>query len=138
HVLERRFPLLEVTIIPSLVQCDRACEQLCQAIETANRLKATGDERFQFDLILLTRGGGSLEDLWPFNEEALAATIYHSELPIISGVGHEIDHSICDWVADYRAPTPSAAAESLSQDQDVLLRHLKTFESKLKNLLQQR
>jgi exodeoxyribonuclease VII large subunit len=133
HVLERRFPLLEITIIPSLVQGKEATRQLCKALEKANALQASGDDRFQFDLILLARGGGSLEDLWSFNEEALAKAVFESQLPIVSGVGHETDYTICDWVADYRAPTPSAAAESISQDQEAILAYL---EETLEDLIQ--
>lgn len=135
HVLERRFPLMGVTIIPSLVQGKEACAQLCSALKTANRLKKSGKASFNFDLILLTRGGGSLEDLWPFNEEALAEAIIDSELPIMSGVGHETDFTICDWVSDYRAPTPSAAAETLSQDQDNLHYWLQDSLTSLKQLM---
>jgi len=127
HVLNRRFPLLEITIIPSLVQGNDAAGQLCQALERANNLKKSGDERFQFDTVLLARGGGSLEDLWPFNDEALAKAIYESELPVISGVGHETDTTIADWVSDFRAPTPSAAAETISQDQEMLTTELEAY-----------
>lgn len=138
HVLERRYPLLEVTIIPSLVQGKSASEQLCQALIKANHLKASGDEGFQFDMVLLARGGGSLEDLWPFNEESLAQCIFDSELPVISGVGHETDYTICDWVADYRAPTPSAAAETLSEDQDALARQLADILEDLQQAISQK
>jgi exodeoxyribonuclease VII large subunit len=109
HVLARRDPSLEVIIYPTQVQGEAAGANICQAIELANR-------RLEVDVLLLTRGGGSLEDLWCFNGEALAHTIYNSALPIVSAVGHEIDTCICDYVADVRAPTPSAGAELLSQD----------------------
>ena len=109
-VLERRFPSIPVTIIPVAVQGEGAAAQIVAAIELANRLD-------RFDVILLTRGGGSLEDLWPFNEEIVARAIFASELPIVSAVGHEVDFTIADFVADARAPTPSAAAELLSPDQ---------------------
>jgi len=133
HVLERRFPLLNITIVPSLVQGKEACRQLCEPVIKVNSLKQSGDPRFNFDLILMARGGGSLEDLWPFNEERLAEAIFESQLPVISGVGHETDFTICDWVADKRAPTPSAAAETLSQDQE----HLKYWlKDSLENLQQ--
>jgi exodeoxyribonuclease VII large subunit len=124
HVLNRRFPLMEISIIPSLVQGKEASKALCEAIEKTNDLKRSQDPRFRFELILLARGGGSLEDLWSFNEEAVAQAIFESELPIISGVGHETDYTISDWVADFRAPTPSAAAETLSEDQDNILAYL--------------
>ncbi len=138
HVLQRRFPLMEVTLIPSLVQGKEAAAKLVAAVHTANRLKRSGKPQFQFDAILLARGGGSLEDLWPFNEEALAQAIFESELPVVSGVGHEIDYTIADWVADFRAPTPSAAAESLSQNQHDISAWLNQAQSDLVTALQQK
>ncbi|MBY5992836.1 exodeoxyribonuclease VII large subunit [Ferrimonas balearica] len=116
-VLKRRDPMLEVVIYPSQVQGAEATAQLCQAIHTAN-------DRNEVDALLLTRGGGSLEDLWCFNEEALARAIHGSRLPIVSAVGHEVDTTIADYVADLRAPTPSAAAEQLSQDAGLRLDRL--------------
>ncbi|QDF75957.1 MULTISPECIES: exodeoxyribonuclease VII large subunit [Shewanella] len=109
HVLKRRDPSIEVIIYPSQVQGEHADKSLCHAIMQAN-------DRMEVDVLLLTRGGGSLEDLWSFNSEALAHTIYNSALPVVSAVGHEVDTTISDYVADLRAPTPSAAAELLSQD----------------------
>ncbi|EGM71359.1 exodeoxyribonuclease VII large subunit [Shewanella sp. HN-41] len=111
HVLARRDPSIEVIIYPTQVQGETADRNICQAINIAN-------QRLEVDVLLLTRGGGSLEDLWCFNSEALAHTIYNSALPIISAVGHEIDTTISDYVADIRAPTPSAGAELLSQDSE--------------------
>ncbi len=108
-VLKRRDPTLEVVIYPSPVQGAEAVPQLIRMIQTA-------DERDEVDCLLLTRGGGSLEDLWSFNDERLARTIYAARLPIVSAVGHEVDTTISDYVADLRAPTPSAAAELLSTD----------------------
>lgn len=110
HVLKRRFPAIPVTIIPVQVQGEGAAAQIVQAIENANTLG-------RFDVVLLTRGGGSLEDLWPFNEEIVARAIFASQVPIVCAVGHEVDFTIADFVADQRAPTPSAAAELLSPDQ---------------------
>ncbi len=110
HVLRRRYPLLSLTLYPVPVQGDGAAPAIVAAIERAN-----ADNRA--DLILLTRGGGSIEDLWAFNEEIVARAIAASRLPIISGVGHEIDFTIADFVADQRAPTPSAAAEMITPDQ---------------------
>ncbi|MGL5392558.1 MAG: exodeoxyribonuclease VII large subunit [Shewanella sp.] len=111
NVLARRDPSIEVIIYPTQVQGSAAEVNICQAITLAN-------QRLEVDVLLLTRGGGSLEDLWCFNSEALAHTIYNSALPIVSAVGHEVDTTISDYVADVRAPTPSAGAELLSQDRE--------------------
>lgn len=108
-VLKRRFPGVEVILYPTLVQGETAAPQIVKALNTANRRK-------ECDLLILARGGGSLEDLWPFNEEMVAHAIYQSELPIISGIGHEVDFTIADFVADQRAPTPSGAAEQAVPD----------------------
>lgn len=107
--LKRRFPVANVVIYPSQVQGSTATALLCQAIETAN----TRDE---CDILLLARGGGSLEDLWCFNEETVARAIFASPIPIVCGVGHEIDFTIADFVADARAATPTAAAELITPD----------------------
>lgn len=114
HVLKRRFSCAPIVIYPTLVQGDLAAPNIVSAIQTANQRK-------ECDVIILARGGGSLEDLWAFNEEMVANAIYHSDIPIISGVGHEIDFTIADFVADVRAPTPSAAAELVTPDKDELL-----------------
>ncbi|WP_414828039.1 exodeoxyribonuclease VII large subunit [Alteromonas sp. H39] len=116
-VLKRRSPATRVIVYPSMVQGETAPQQLINAIHTANR-------RHEVDVILLTRGGGSLEDLWCFNDEMLARTVAESQLPIVSAVGHEVDVTIADFVADMRAPTPSAAAEQLSQDVSGLTQHI--------------
>jgi exodeoxyribonuclease VII large subunit len=108
-VLERRFAGIPVTVIPVSVQGKESAPQIVKAIELANRASL-------FDVILLTRGGGSMEDLWSFNEEIVARAIFASQLPIVSAVGHEVDFTIADFVADLRAPTPSAAAEILVPD----------------------
>lgn len=108
-VLKRRNPSAEVVIYPTLVQGEQAAGQIIHAIDTANA-------RQEVDVLLMTRGGGAIEDLWCFNDEALARTIAASQLPIVSAVGHEIDFTIGDFVADLRAPTPSAGAELLSRD----------------------
>lgn len=112
-VLERRYPLLPILIFPVPVQGKGAEESIARAIKQA------GNEK-KCDVLLLTRGGGSLEDLWAFNEEIVARAIYDCPIPVVCGVGHEIDYSIADFVADVRAPTPSAAAEILSADGDEL------------------
>lgn len=104
NVISRRYPLCEVLICPVLVQGDGAARQISNAIEYINKNKCA-------DVIIVGRGGGSLEDLWAFNEEPVAMAIANSEIPVISAVGHETDFSISDFAADLRAPTPSAAAE---------------------------
>lgn len=114
HVLKRRFPAIPVMIYPSMVQGDAAAGQLVRAIETANAHN-------NCDVLIVSRGGGSLEDLWPFNEESVARAIFASTLPIISGVGHEVDFTIADFVSDFRAPTPSAAAECATPDKSELI-----------------
>ncbi|MGS2721868.1 exodeoxyribonuclease VII large subunit [Paraglaciecola aestuariivivens] len=113
-VLARRNPAIEVVIYPTQVQGDLAPSLICQAIAMAN-------QRQEVDVLILGRGGGSIEDLWCFNDEQVARSIFASKLPIISAVGHEVDISIADFTADMRAPTPSAAAELVSQDQLALL-----------------
>ncbi len=119
-VLKRRNPLVDVVIYPCQVQGQYAAQELTNAVEVAN-------QRNEVDLLVITRGGGSLEDMWCFNDEKLAHSIFESKLPTISAVGHEIDVTISDFVADYRAPTPSAAAEvavSSTQEQASRLVHL--------------
>jgi len=110
-VLKRRNPLLNVIIYPVLVQGEQAKYDIAQAITLAN-------QRNEVDVLLIGRGGGSLEDLWAFNEEIVARAIFQSGIPTISAVGHEIDTTLADYVADLRAPTPSAAAEIVSADVD--------------------
>ncbi|OGQ15812.1 MAG: hypothetical protein A3B70_04470 [Deltaproteobacteria bacterium RIFCSPHIGHO2_02_FULL_40_11] len=104
NVLNRRFSNVEILLIPASVQGDKAPQEIASAIQIANQMN-------EHDVILLGRGGGSLEDLWSFNEEIVARAIFESKIPIISCVGHEVDFTISDFVADLRAPTPSAAAE---------------------------
>jgi exodeoxyribonuclease VII large subunit len=104
QIIERRFPNIHIQIYPSPVQGQGAECELAKGIDFFNRINKA-------DVIVLTRGGGSMEDLWPFNEEVLARAVVNSKIPVISAVGHEIDFSICDFVADLRVPTPSAAAE---------------------------
>lgn len=109
-VLRRRSPNLEVVLAPVLVQGDEAARQIAGAIADLNALKPA------LDVLLVGRGGGSMEDLWAFNEEPVARAIYASKIPVISCVGHEVDFTIADFVADLRAPTPSAAAELVVQN----------------------
>jgi exodeoxyribonuclease VII large subunit len=114
HVIERRQPGLEIIIAPCRVQGHGAAAEIAEAIRALNAFSSRGAES-KLDLILATRGGGSLEDLWAFNEEAVARAIFESALPVISAVGHEIDFTISDLVADLRAATPSAAAEIITE-----------------------
>ncbi|MDO9141371.1 MAG: exodeoxyribonuclease VII large subunit [Methylobacter sp.] len=130
-VLRRRFAAIPVIIYPVAVQGDNAKHDIARAIATANRLK-------QCEVIILGRGGGSLEDLWAFNEELVARAIYASEIPIISAVGHETDVTIADFVADLRAATPSAAAEHASPDQQYWLSRFQALELRLQQHLQRK
>jgi exodeoxyribonuclease VII large subunit len=130
-VLRRRFAAIPVIVYPVAVQGENAKYEIAKAIATANRDK-------QCDVIILGRGGGSLEDLWAFNEELVAKAIYDSKIPIISAVGHETDFTIADFVADLRAPTPSAAAEHASPDQQQWLSRFIDFESRLHRLMQRK
>jgi exodeoxyribonuclease VII, large subunit len=117
HILQRRDPSLKIIIYPTAVQGKDAATEIAQMIELAN-------QRQEVDVLIVGRGGGSLEDLWCFNEEMVARAIFHSHLPVISAVGHETDVTIADFVADLRAPTPSAAAELVSRNQTELLQQL--------------
>ena len=113
-VFARRFPATRITLLPAVVQGAGAADEIARAIERANTLA----EKLGLQALIVGRGGGSLEDLQAFNEERLARAIFASELPICSAVGHEVDFTIADFVADLRAPTPSAAAEQLSPNQE--------------------
>ena len=104
--IKRRYPICETVLFPALVQGDMAANDIANKIRLANSLK----DELKLDTLIVGRGGGSLEDLWPFNEEVVARAIYDSEIPVISAVGHEIDITISDYVADLRAPTPTALA----------------------------
>lgn len=115
HVIERRAPGLEIILAPCRVQGDGAAEEIAGAVRLLNSWSAAQPAEGKLDLILVTRGGGSLEDLWAFNEEAVARTLFESALPVVSAVGHEIDFTISDFVADLRAATPSAAAEIITE-----------------------
>lgn len=130
-VLQRRFPSIPITVIPAPVQGDEAPAKLIKAIDLA-------ENSGLFDVLLLCRGGGSIEDLWAFNSEALARRIYECDIPIISAVGHEVDFTIADFVADLRAPTPSAAAELLSPNKDDIQQLLQHFATQLKQRVAQR
>jgi len=130
-ILQRRFPAIPVIIYPTLVQGDSAAPNIVKMIQIANT-------RQECDVLILARGGGSLEDLWPFNEETVAYAVYHSEIPIVTGVGHEIDFTIVDFVSDLRAPTPSAAAELIAPAMSDLLLSLKQKEYHLTRSMKQR
>ncbi|MFT8211042.1 MAG: exodeoxyribonuclease VII large subunit [Symbiopectobacterium sp.] len=124
HVLQRRDPALPVVIYPSQVQGEDAPPQIVRAIQLAN-------QRQECDVLIVGRGGGSLEDLWGFNDERVARAIFASRIPVVSAVGHETDVTIADFIADLRAPTPSAAAELVSRDRNELLRQLQAQRQRL-------
>ena len=128
-VLERRSPHTRVYVFPVPVQGDGAAEQIADAIHQADHMASSG--KLPLDVLIVGRGGGSLEDLWAFNEEVVARAIYAATVPTVSAVGHEIDFSIADLVADARAATPSAAAELISTDQNELLLHLDSLRGAL-------
>ena len=120
NVVGRRYPLVEILVAPTKVQGNDAAPGIVSAIQTLN---ADG----RSDVIVLARGGGSLEELWPFNEEVVARAIYASRIPVVSAIGHERDYTIADYVADVRAPTPSAAAELVVPDGQALLQDIHAY-----------
>ena len=128
NVSTRRNPNVYIRLLPVPVQGEGAAEKIAEGIEYMNKNKLA-------DVLILARGGGSLEDLWPFNEEIVANSIYNSEIPIISAVGHETDFTIADFVADLRAPTPSAAAELAVSDIYEVQRKIDTYQDRLRNSL---
>jgi len=129
-VAGQRFPSLAIEIFPVRVQGKEAAPEICKALAALNLLKRS-------DVIVLCRGGGSIEDLWPFNEESVARAIYDSEIPVVSAIGHEIDFTIADFVADFRAPTPTAAAEAVIPNRQILAEHIQRLRNILsKTLLQ--
>ncbi len=136
-VLKRRFPAIEVDIYPVQVQGQDAAQQMIWSINQANSDARNATKEQATDVIIIGRGGGSIEDLWSFNDEQLARTIFHSDLPIVSAVGHEVDFTIADFVADIRAPTPSAAAELLSPNREEYLSRLQALSARLENSIQQ-
>ncbi|MBU2522665.1 MAG: exodeoxyribonuclease VII large subunit [Nanoarchaeota archaeon] len=127
NVLKRRYPLVKLLIVPTTVQGKDASCSIVNAIELINQ------ENYEADVIILARGGGSLEDLWSFNEESVARAIFQSRVPIISAIGHETDFTIADFVADYRAPTPSAAAEKAVPDINELKKLIINFNERTLN-----
>ncbi len=128
NITRRRFSNVEIIINPVKVQGEGAAEEIAGAIRQFNRLK-------NVDVMIVTRGGGSLEDLWAFNEEIVARALYDSEIPVISAVGHEVDYTISDFVADFRAPTPSAAAELVIPRKEDLAGAISAFRGRLKSAL---
>ena len=123
-IIKRRNPLIDIVIYPSLVQGDEAAGNIIKGIRAFNAIQSV-------DVIIIGRGGGSIEDLWAFNDERLAKAIFESELPIVSAVGHEIDYTIADFVADLRAPTPSGAAELVAEETLSMIQALVTLKSRL-------
>lgn len=128
-IIKRRNPLMDIVIYPSLVQGDEAAGNIIKGIRAFNAARSV-------DVIIIGRGGGSIEDLWAFNDEQLAKAIYESELPIVSAVGHEIDYTIADFVADLRAPTPSGAAELVAEETLSMIRALITQKSRLIEIME--
>jgi len=133
EILAHRWPVAEVWVCPVRVQGDGAAETIAAALGVVNRLHRSG--ALPFDVAILGRGGGSAEDLWEFNEECLAQAIHDSAVPVVSAVGHEIDLTVADLVADYRALTPSQAATAVTPDATELWQSLLDAESRLRNAL---
>ena len=129
NILTRRFPHLHIILYPTLVQGKEATSEIARAIRRMNKLNLV-------DVLIVGRGGGSLEDLWSFNEEEVARAIFASRLPIISAVGHETDFTIADFVADLRAPTPSAAAELVTQNHQRLMEILSDIDGRLERAIE--
>jgi exodeoxyribonuclease VII large subunit len=127
-VAERRFPLVELIIAPTKVQGSGAAEDIVDSLTKLNKIK-------DIDVIILARGGGSIEDLWAFNEEIVARAIYKSRIPVITGIGHEIDFTIADFVSDLRAPTPSVAMELATPDKQELKNAIEYLDQKMEELL---
>jgi exodeoxyribonuclease VII large subunit len=125
HVLQRRCPRIALTVFGVKVQGDGAAEEMAEAIGRMGQM--------DFDLLMVVRGGGSLEDLWSFNEEVVARAVATCPIPVISGVGHETDFTICDFVADLRAPTPSAAAEMASRPDEEWVEEIRGLEERLED-----
>ena len=124
--IKRRYPVCETILFPALVQGEAAAQDIANKIKLANEVK----DIYKIDTLIVGRGGGSLEDLWPFNEEVVARAIYESTIPVISAVGHEIDITISDYVADLRAPTPTAAGELAVPDINTIITYLDTATSR--------
>jgi exodeoxyribonuclease VII large subunit len=130
-VIARRFPSVPVKLFPVPVQGEESAPAICHALELAQQYGAC-------DVLLLVRGGGSLEDLWSFNEESVARAIFNCPIPVVSGVGHEVDITIADFVADHRAATPTAAAETVTPDQQAWMQTLDWYQSRLQQLVSEK
>lgn len=126
NVIGRRFPAVDILINPVPVQGEGAAELIAEAIYEMNQIQG-------IDVLIVARGGGSIEDLWAFNEEAVARSIYHSKIPVISAIGHEIDYTISDFVADLRAPTPSAAAEIVVKNKEEIRGKIDSIGNRIMN-----
>lgn len=129
--MEERYPALNGYLFPVKVQGEEAGGQIAAAIERANELAS----RLELEVLMVSRGGGSLEDLWPFNEEIVARAIYESELPVVSGVGHEVDFTISDFVADARVPTPTAAGKEVVPDRTEIMKDVEAMVERLGDLV---
>lgn len=131
-VAERRYPLVELLVVPTKVQGSDAAKDIVKNLRKVNLLR-------DIDVIILARGGGSIEDLWPFNEEIVARAIFNSKIPIVTGIGHEVDFTIADFVSDLRAPTPSVAMELATPDQkeltNLIVENYYAINESVKNLL---
>jgi len=128
--IEERFPPVSVYVFPVTIQGEKASGQIADAIRQANRPM----DRLELDVLIVGRGGGSLEDLWPFNEEVVARAIFESEIPIVSAVGHEVDFTISDFVADKRVPTPTAAGKVVVPDKEEILNLVDGYLQRMKSL----
>jgi exodeoxyribonuclease VII large subunit len=135
NVLTRRARSVSILLIPAQVQGEGSADSIRRAVTDANTYNLSLEERDRIDVLIVGRGGGSAEDLWAFNDEALARAIRASEIPVISAVGHEIDWTICDWVADLRAATPSAAAELVAQREDEIDRTFEARDEQLQRII---
>lgn len=138
NVLTRRARSVSILLIPVIVQGEGAADHIRSAVKKVNQYNLSCAAGDRIDVVIVGRGGGSAEDLWAFNDEALARAIRNSNIPVISAVGHEIDWTICDWVADLRAATPSAAAELVAEREDEIARVFERGEAQLLNLAQNR
>jgi len=130
QIIQRRFENMQILLYPVRVQGEGASREIAQGVKYFNRVK-------NVDVIIVGRGGGSLEDLWPFNEEVLAKAIFHSKIPVVSAVGHETDYTISDFVADVRAPTPSAAAELVVKEKRELKKNLSYLTNRMESQMLQ-